>query len=557
MKMFLVENGDCEPLASTTSESEGFSHEPEGVLKTKDKDLRFFAYRETAKVTYGTSCFIENSAKQSLPHCYKAKERENKPLSKRLVSYIEEKPKNTEKHFTSIDQPFQYKKKEFYKEVEHTHSIFSVPRKEKHVEADRQEAVTGQNKMRQELPKIKKTALKSFAKTPEIKHSLFSLAKTVVRKTPHCFIKNETKEQKPSLAEHSTRFSHSQVLHHFKCEEKNPDHGQQKRHEQPQENFSQKKKKVSILSLNGSNKVTAGSLPATASKICLFSPPNIEAPKKIENSVIPMQKKVVGGPQLPLPRLGMIPTYYVLTKIGIISDATGLQSNKEEMDVLNEERDKLHKERMQELTKAQKDALAKKRWGVAMQIMHWLIAFTGLITGIGLLISGTAVLAGSLMLAGGVLAVTNQIMNATGVWDKIVEKLPGQDPEKKRAVVMWMQVGISILAMVLMSGASMFGGFSKTFQIMGTITSMQSAGLTIGHSICMLGMSLTQSKHKARLAEVKGRELLQKKNENRHQDVMDDVKRQQEVHEQLMESLAKWLETQQRDFHATQAGLTR
>jgi hypothetical protein len=289
----------------------------------------------------------------------------------------------------------------------------------------------------------------------------------------------------------------------------------------------------------------------------IAAPYPLHMPEKTDYRIQPMQQPKKEGPTLPMPRMGMIPTYYVLTKLGIASDAEGLRANKEEMDVLHEERDKLHQERMQEITKAQKNARAQKRWGVAMQIMHWLIAFTGLITGIGLIVSGTAILAGSLMLAGGVLAVTNQIMNQTGVWDKIVEKLPGQDPEKKRAVVMWMQIGISILAMVLMGGASMFGGFAKTWQIMGTITSMQSAGLTIGYSLCMLGVSLTQSKHKARLSEIKGNELKQKKNEYRRQDVMEDLEKQQKVHEQLMESLAKLLEQENKLFRASQMGIVR
>lgn len=555
METFFVDPSDFEP---TLIDNESFSKEPEGLLKTKDKERRLFAYRDTSQTSRGASRFIENSAKERLE--YKPKDKEL--LSKRFVNPLEEETAKIEQPFISNKESIASKKlqkhqeKKFQEVVQHARSFSSYLPNEKRIETKLLEPAFHPKKMYSELPKIKITALKYFVKTLETKPTLFSLAKTVGRKSSS-FAKSKSQEQTSSLTQSSTRFSHSQMIHHFKNKEKDPDQGQQERQEQPKETIFKKKKKVRVISLDGTKKVTVGSLPVMAGKISSFTPSKLQFREKIENSVTPMQKEVMEGPMLQMPRLGMIPTYYVLTKLGIISDSSGMQANKEEMDVLNQERDKLHQERMQELTKAQKDARAKKRWGVAMQIMHWLIAFTGLITGIGLLISGTAVLAGSLMVAGGVLAVTNQIMNAAGVWDKIVEKLPGQDPEKKRAVVMWMQVGISILAMVLMGGASMFGGFSKTFQIMGTITSMQSAGLTIGYSICMLGMSLTQSKHKARLAELKGRELLQKKNEHRHQDVMDDVKRQQEVHEQLMESLAKWLETQQRNFRATQAGLTR
>lgn len=270
----------------------------------------------------------------------------------------------------------------------------------------------------------------------------------------------------------------------------------------------------------------------------------------------PIDKVPKSGPKLPPPRLGMITLYYVLTKLGLISDARGLASEKQELDALDESRQALFKERVEEIKKAQKDAQANKRWSVAKQIFYWALAFTGLITGIGLIVSGGALLAGSLMLAGGLLAVTNQIMMTTGAWEKIIEKLPGENPEKKKAVVFWMQMGITVLALVLAGGATTCAGYAQVGQMVGSLQQMSMAGMASGYSICMLGIAITQSRHKQKLAEIKRREKKLAEVEFIRTDIVDSMRRQAAIHQELMEGLGRWLENQQELFQSSQRAIT-
>ncbi len=206
-----------------------------------------------------------------------------------------------------------------------------------------------------------------------------------------------------------------------------------------------------------------------------------------------------------------------------------------------------------ELKKALKEAKTNKRWSVATQVMSWFMTFTGIFTGIALIMTGVGAVAGALLVAGGLISLTNQIMQLTGAWRKIAEALPGDDHEKKAATIMWMQIGITVLAFLLSGAGVVFGGGPSAVKGAMALSQMATGGVMLmGVGTTQIGEGITSYLHKSRLAEI--RKHMRKLAILKHQreDLQHKVEESVSRIEQLFQDLARTLDFELELFRADQ-----
>ncbi len=249
--------------------------------------------------------------------------------------------------------------------------------------------------------------------------------------------------------------------------------------------------------------------------------------------------------------MGIFALYYLLTKIGLTSDSRSHFETKQQIRLNQEETDKTHKERLVELKKAIDDEQSTKRWGVAAQVFSWFTSFLGIMTGIALIMTGVGAVAGALLLCAGLIMVTNQLMQLTGAWQKIAEKLPG-DPEKKRSIIMWMQIGIMVLCFLLSGAGIVFGGFSSVKQAMEASQMVMGGVIMMGYGTTSFGEGVSNYKHRNRLAQISEHRKKLAQLKHRREDLQEMVESSMMRIEQLFEELARLLEFELEIFRADQ-----
>jgi hypothetical protein len=262
-------------------------------------------------------------------------------------------------------------------------------------------------------------------------------------------------------------------------------------------------------------------------------------------------------PILSPPKLGIFALYYILTKIGIFSDGQSTYAYKREIELVDLETTEAHKKRLEEIKQALKKEKETERWGIAVKAFSWITTLMGIVAGVVLIATGVGAVAGAMLIAGGVIQLTNQIMELSGGWQKIVALLPGEDLERKKAVVSWMQIAIGVLAIILCGAGVFWGGYSNFgeamrvgMQVMGGIAAIGYGVTTIGE-----GASLYAFKNATADSKYYDKELARLK--HMRQDLMDNLDMGTDRLEKLFEDLARVLEFEKELFQADQMALGR
>lgn len=263
-------------------------------------------------------------------------------------------------------------------------------------------------------------------------------------------------------------------------------------------------------------------------------------------------EKLMQKPSLQKPKTGVFALYYILTKIGILSDGTSNFSYKKEIETVDSETTKAHKKRLDELKEAIEKEQAAQKWGIATKVFSWIGSLIGIIAGIALIATGVGAVAGAMMIAGGLIQITNQILEITGGWKKIAELLPGDDPEKKRAVINWMQIGIAVLCLILSGVGIIWGGYSNFGEAMQTARAVFGGIAAMGHGATTIGEGVTVFMFKDKMAEVKRYDKIIAELKHKRRDLMERVEWGVDRLEQLFEDLAKSLEFEVELFKADQ-----
>lgn len=265
------------------------------------------------------------------------------------------------------------------------------------------------------------------------------------------------------------------------------------------------------------------------------------------------EKKRGIKPILERPKTGIFALYYILTKIGIYSDGSANFSYKQEIETVNAETTEAHKKRLEALKIAMEKEASSSRWSVAAQVFSWIGSLIGIVTGIALIATGVGAVAGALIIAGGIIQISNQILELSGGWRKIAELLPGNDPDKKRAVMSWMQIGIAVLCLILSGIGILWGGVTQFGEASSQLTmAILGGGVAMGHGATSIGEGVTLFMFKNKMSDVKRYDKVLAELKHRRQDLMERVEWGLDRLEQLFEDLSQALEFEEELFRADQ-----
>jgi hypothetical protein len=262
-------------------------------------------------------------------------------------------------------------------------------------------------------------------------------------------------------------------------------------------------------------------------------------------------------PYLPPPSVGVFALYYILTKIGIFSDGTSNFAYKKEIELIDTESTELHKKRIEELKEGIKKEQETANWGVASKVFSWMASFLAIIAGILLIATGVGAVAGAMIVVGGLIQITNQILEITGGWKKIAAILPGDDSEKKRAVLNWMQIGIAVLCLILSGAGVIWGGFTNFGTAMSTASAMIGGIASGGYGITSIGEGIASFLYKDKIGDIKKHEMLLTKLKHKRKDLMENMEIGIDRLEQLFEDLARSLQFEEELFRADQMVIRR
>lgn len=262
--------------------------------------------------------------------------------------------------------------------------------------------------------------------------------------------------------------------------------------------------------------------------------------------------KTIRRPQLARPKTGVFALYYMLTKMGIHSDGASNTGYKKEIELIDKETQEAHKNRLEQMQKAIDKEKSSSRWALANKVFSWIGSLMGILSGIALIATGVGAIAGAMLVAGGVIQLTSQLLEITGGWQKIAEKLPCDDPEKKRAVMMWMQIGIAVLCLALSGAGIIWGGYKTFSEASSMAMAMFGAVAAIGHGATTIGEGIVQYMFKDKLSEMRRYEVILAELKHKRTDLMEYVESGLDRLEQLFEALARLLEFEVELFRADQ-----
>lgn len=260
----------------------------------------------------------------------------------------------------------------------------------------------------------------------------------------------------------------------------------------------------------------------------------------------------VRKPELAPPKMGVFALYYILTKIGIQSDGASNFSYKKEVEVVDAQTTLVHQKRLEEMKEAMKKEAETARWSAANSVFSWIGSVVGLIAGTVLIATGVGVVAGAMLIVGSLIQLTSQILEITGGWKKIAEILPGDDPEKKKAIITWMQLGIAVLCLILCGAGAIWGGFANVGEAMQTAQAVMGGIAALGQGVTTIGLGINDFMFKNRVSETKKYDLHLARLRHMRKDLMEQVEWGVDRLEQLFEDLARALEFEEELFQADQ-----
>lgn len=246
-------------------------------------------------------------------------------------------------------------------------------------------------------------------------------------------------------------------------------------------------------------------------------------------------------PILESPSVESISLGFMLDKVGIRSEHLSALDYKERLEAIQRENEEVHKLRIEELRKSIEKEKESIRWGTAIKVFSWMASFVSLLGGIIMVATGIGAIAGSLLIVGGVISLGNQLMEETGGWKKVIELLPGDDFEKKQAVVTWIQIGIAVLSLILSGAGVLIGGFS-VFGEASTIANLLIGGVAaIGMGITTIGKGVEDYLYYNCLSEAKKYEKRKEELRMAREDLMDSVEETPERLTDYYDSMARLL----------------
>ena len=263
-----------------------------------------------------------------------------------------------------------------------------------------------------------------------------------------------------------------------------------------------------------------------------------------------LEKPELEPPQLP--KLTLFAFVFILDKLRILSESYSYQVSKEDLKAMDEELNLAHNERLEFLKTSKEKEKQVEKWTIFSKITIIMTSLTGVVSGIGLIATGAGVVAGTLLLVAGVLNIASQVMDVTRGWNQVAELLPGDDLEKKRAIVSWIQIGITALSLMLAAVTFIVGGYATLSESM-KIAMKAVGGITLaGQSLASVGIGVSSYRFKHGLADLQENNSTLFYMRALRQEVMEIVEGLAEHLEKMLEYLNENLSLQRETFKVEQ-----
>lgn len=201
------------------------------------------------------------------------------------------------------------------------------------------------------------------------------------------------------------------------------------------------------------------------------------------------------------------------TENAMCEEANGAEVHQKDLEHHQKESDRLYKERVEKIHEAAKKEKQVGNWSLANQVFSWMTSFTAVVAGIALIATGVGAVAGSLMLIGGLVQLTSQILQVTGVWEKIATKLlPGEgSDDQKRAVMTWIQLAVAFFSIVMAGAGGVIAGWGAASAAMGAGNSALGSVIACAFGISSIGLGIKDAEFKKWIAWIKKIEIEKEK----------------------------------------------
>jgi hypothetical protein len=212
------------------------------------------------------------------------------------------------------------------------------------------------------------------------------------------------------------------------------------------------------------------------------------------------------APTLPQPNL-FITIFLLVFKAAALwvrHEQLNLFSQRQRVQAAGEEEEHFHQEKVAAMKDEAFKAQSESRWSTTTSVFSWMTSFLQLFTGIALVLAGNPV-AGALMIVAGAIQLTSHVMKEVGGWDKIAELLPGDNPEEKKALITWMQLGIGILTLIVGGAGGVLSGWTVVSTAMQTANLFTGSVALMGMGVCAIGHAVVARQYcriRARLTEL-------------------------------------------------------
>jgi hypothetical protein len=209
-----------------------------------------------------------------------------------------------------------------------------------------------------------------------------------------------------------------------------------------------------------------------------------------------------------------------------------------------------HKKRLEVLTEQTKTARETKSWGIAMQVFSWIASLLGIITGIALIATGVGAVAGAFLICSGVIVVGSQILEVTGGWGRIAKLLPDDSPEKKAAIINWIQLALTILGVIMGVAGGVMGGFAAISESMQFANALFGGIVLSALGITQIGKAIKDREGKRHQASVRQHEIELTRLENEREDTADKIEEKFKRMERLSDFIRQYFSARKETHRA-------
>lgn len=255
------------------------------------------------------------------------------------------------------------------------------------------------------------------------------------------------------------------------------------------------------------------------------------------------------APELPAPELpSFFGLYFMLDKLQIQSESSSYGFARQEIDELDKRLEKVHQDRIEQLKKARTKEKQVERWSIFAKTMTIMASVSGIFSGVALIATGAGAIAGAMLIVAGIFAISTQIMELTGGWNKVADLLPGDDVDQKRGIISWLQIGVAVFSIILSVVTFIFGGFFTLSESMKIVMQAFNGIVSIAQGVATIGAGSISFQYKNRLANINEFDMALTELRYMREDLMELIESTADRMEKMIEYIGETLSIQKEIF---------